>query len=261
MIVRDDPAAGGGWLAIGQASHAWLCGQLALAWGTPELPAPASRDEFWLAAAQHDVGMAEWDRRPRLAAGGRAMAFTGMPRPLHLELWERAPRLLETQSRYAALLVSLHGTTLYTDLIGPGDDDPAVGRYVAGQRAYQAELRERLGADAAAVEADRRLLFCLDAISLALCCGWPARELPAVTGAGGTPVRIRFVPDGADGARLDPWPFGAGALSVAVEGRRMTGTFADEPALHAALDAAPSVRLTWTLRPGAAGASPGAPAG
>src|SRR3712207_3009739 len=131
MLVRDD---GDGWLAIGQASHAWVSGQLARAWGTGRLPRPEPWEAVCLAAEQHDVGMAEWDRRPTLdPATGRATAFTAMPRATHLALWRRAPSRLETQSRYAALLVSLHGTTLYTALRRPGDASPAIEDYLAGQ--------------------------------------------------------------------------------------------------------------------------------
>ena len=58
MILRPD---GDGLLAIGQASHAWLSGQLARAW----VPRPEPFEEVCLGALQHDVGMAEWDLDPQ----------------------------------------------------------------------------------------------------------------------------------------------------------------------------------------------------
>ena len=54
MLVRPD---GDSVLCIGQASHAWISGQMARAWAEPF----ERHDEVCLAAEQHDVGMAEWD--------------------------------------------------------------------------------------------------------------------------------------------------------------------------------------------------------
>ena len=61
MILRPD-GDGGSVVAIGQASHAWLSGQLARAWGNDAFAAPAPREEVVLGALQHDIGMADWDR-------------------------------------------------------------------------------------------------------------------------------------------------------------------------------------------------------
>ncbi len=247
MLVRERDD--GSWLAIGQASHAWASGQLARAWGNDRFPRPAPYEAVCLAAEQHDVGMAEWDRAPALdPATGRALAFTAMPRPVHLELWGAAAAKLETQSRHAALLVSLHGTTLYTEL-RPDPDPPAeVRAFVEGQRAYQERLIAALGADRDEVDRGRRLLFALDALSLTLCLRWPPRELPPVPTADGAGARIHCAVDD-EGAVLDPWPFGGPEVVVEAEGRRLDGRFEDEPALHAALAGAPSVPLRWTLRP------------
>ena len=249
MLVRQEDG-GAAWTAIGQASHAWASGQLARAWGNDRFWRPAPFEAVCLAAEQHDVGMAEWDRAPALdPATGRALAFTAMPRPLHLGLWGAAAVKLETQSRHAALLVSMHGTALYTEL-RPDPDPPAeVRAFVDGQRAYQERLISALGADREEVERGRRLVFALDALSLALCLRWPPQDLPPVPLVdGGDPVRIRCVAQ-EDGATLDPWPFGRDVVEVEAEGRRLTERFEDEASLHTALAAAPSVPLRWTLRP------------
>ena len=101
-------------VAIGQASHAWLSGQLARAWGNERFDPPEPREEVCLAAEQHDVGMAEWDLAPTPdPETGRPKSFMEMELDDHLRLWSAAPRKLLTQSRYAALLVSMHGTALY----------------------------------------------------------------------------------------------------------------------------------------------------
>src|SRR5918999_4970350 len=107
MLLRPD---GDDVLCIGQASHAWISGQMARAWAEPFEP----YDEVCLAAEQHDVGMAEWDLAPRLnAATGRPQSFMEMALEDHLRLWSAAPAKLLSQSRYAALLVSMHGCALY----------------------------------------------------------------------------------------------------------------------------------------------------
>jgi hypothetical protein len=100
-------------IAIGQASHAWISGQLARAWGNALFAAPDPFEEVCLAAEQHDVGMAEWDLRASLnPRTGLPYSFLEIPLQTHLALWTAAPAKLLTQSRYAALLVSMHGTAL-----------------------------------------------------------------------------------------------------------------------------------------------------
>ena len=155
MLLREH--SGDAVLAIGQPAHAWLSGQLARAWGNAAFGAVEPRDEVCLAADQHDVGMAMHDLAPRLdPATGLPHPFNAMPFPLHLELWEMAPRRLLTQSRYAALLVSMHGEALYRmrDLGRMAPEEAArVRAYLAGQQALQAELAAALGADPVALAA------------------------------------------------------------------------------------------------------------
>ncbi len=148
MLLREDSR---GVLAIGQTSHAWISGQLARAWGNPRFPAPEPRQEVCLAAEQHDIGMALWDLEPARDPGtGLPYSFMEMPLEEHLGLWRAAPQRLLTQSRYAALLVSMHGARLYArrDLAALEDQEAmAVREYLAAQRRLQAELVESLAAD------------------------------------------------------------------------------------------------------------------
>ncbi len=141
MLLRPD---GDAVICIGQASHAWLSGQLARAWAEVE-----PREEVCLAAEQHDVGMAQWDLAPALnPETGRPQSFMEMALDVHLGLWSAAPQRLFTQSRYAAALVSMHGTALYEmrDLEKMSvEDADKVRTYLAGQRALQRELAEQVG--------------------------------------------------------------------------------------------------------------------
>ncbi|HEV7459163.1 MAG TPA: DUF3891 family protein [Solirubrobacteraceae bacterium] len=257
MVLRDD---GDGVIAIGQPAHAWVSGQLARAWGNERFGRVAPRDDVCLAAVQHDIGMAAWDAAPELnAETGLPQSFLEMPVHRHLELWSRAPALAGTQSRYAALLVSCHGTTLYEmrDLQRePSNIAAAIGEYLAAQRELQARLRDSLAGDAeygpyageAGIERNRRLLFTWDGISLALCMRsfpWTVRDVPV---AGEASVEVRVTGEGLR-AHVDPWPFEAAQLTVHCDGRRLDERFDDEASMRAALDRAPWRTLVFELEP------------
>jgi hypothetical protein len=263
MLTRRDD------LIIGQPAHAWVSGQLARAWGNDAFPAPSPREPVCLAAEQHDVGWADADLAPLLGDDGRPLSFIEYPRPVHVAIWRDAARRMLAQSRYAALLVSLHGTSLYrrvdADAYEP-DVARAIRSYMAEQRALQAELSA--GFDAAEIDRDRRLILALDRLSLALCHGSRTmlESVPAADGEvtirvepaaddapGGARIRDdRAVPAGAATARFvaDPWPFAADRVVVGCEARLLAGSFADETALRAALAAAPWVPLRWELSRG-----------
>jgi hypothetical protein len=264
VLVRQDG------LVIGQPAHAWVSGQLARAWGNDAFAAPAPREPFCLAAEQHDVGWADADLAPAAGPDGRPLSFFQQPRPVHVAIWRGAARRLLAQSRYAALLVSLHGTSLYERFEEAGQAPEviaAVRDYMAAERAFQDELAA--GLDAAEVDRNRRLLLALDRLSLMLCHGSPKplEQVPAADGPATIDVRP-VVPKGArplSGQRddhavpagtatvryaLDPWPFGAAAVVVGCEARRLEGSFASDDSLRAALAAAPWVPLRWELSPG-----------
>ncbi|MGN6170714.1 MAG: DUF3891 family protein, partial [Solirubrobacteraceae bacterium] len=145
MLLRSE---GSSVLAISQQSHAWISGQLARVWGNARFPSPEPWEEVCLAAEQHDVGMAGWDLKPAFnPETGLPYSFLEMPLEVHLGLWDAAPQRLVVQSRYAALLVSMHGVRLYSrrnlEQLQPGQAD-AVRSYLEGQRAFQRELIEAL---------------------------------------------------------------------------------------------------------------------
>jgi hypothetical protein len=218
-------------VCVGQPAHAWISGQLARAWARDPVE---PWEDVCLAAEQHDVGMAEWDAAPGLnPETGRPYSFMEMPLATHLRLWRAAPGKLLSQSRYAALLVSMHGTALYEmrDLskLTPADAD-AVRDYLAEQR----ELQERLGAglDAEEVRRNQRLIWLWDFLSLGLLLGWEGRSLDAITIGDGT---------------LEPWPLRDDAITLRTDGRRLDGSFDDEDEMRAALDAAPWVDVRVVL--------------
>ena len=228
MLLREDDGAV---VCIGQPAHAWLSGQLARAWA---LDPVEPWEEVCLAAEQHDLGMAGWDAEPELNPDtGRPMSFLEMPLATHLELWSAAPQRMLPQSRYAALLVSMHGTALYEmrDLSRMSETDAySVRGYIATQRELQEHLSEGLDRDQ--LRRNQRLIWIWDFLSLGLCLGWEGRSIEGITLGEGT---------------IEPWPFRERTLTLQTEGRRLDGRFDDESAMRAALDRAPWVDLRFSL--------------
>lgn len=257
MLLREDEH---GVLAIGQASHAFLSGQLARAWGNERFGELIPREEVCLAACQHDTGMAAWDLEPSFdAERGLPHDFMHTPLEVHLALWRAGPRRLVRQSRYAALLVSMHGTRLYErrDLEQmPSDQADAVHAFLADQRALQAQLIASLRADPEAgahvgeecVGANSDLIWFWDYLSLMLCLGWAPRAVDPVPANGG-PVRIELRPGAAGSVLLDPWPFRSPRLTVRCEGQRLAPRYESENELRAALANAPWETLAVALAP------------
>jgi hypothetical protein len=250
VLLREDEQ---GVIAIGQASHAWISGQLARAWGNARFGALEPYEEVCLAAEQHDVGMGRWDLHPtRNPATGLPHSFLEMPLQTHVALWSAGPERLLSQSAYAALLVSMHGARLYRrrdlEALAP-DDAELVREFLAGQQRLQGRLRVQLDADAAEIERNAQLLWIWDYLSLSLCLHWmpcTAHEVPSPAG----PVELRVLPRDRDGAfTLDPWPFATTKLSVACEGRRLTGRYDSDEALQEALDRARPEAVEFLLLP------------
>jgi hypothetical protein len=257
MLLREDER---GVLAIGQAAHAFLSGQLARAWGNARFGELRPREEICLAAEQHDTGMAAWDLEPSFhPERGLPHDFMHTPLEVHLELWRAGPRRLVRQCRYAALLVSMHGTRLYErrdlDQMAP-PDAAKVRAFLDDQRRLQAELTRTLQADPATaphasperIAAASDLIWFWDYLSLMLCLRWAPRAGDPVPSAGG-PTRIELSREQDGTVRLDPWPFAASRLSVRCEGQRLRGRYANENELRAGLAGAPWETLTVELAP------------
>ena len=246
MLLRRD---GDDVIAIGQPAHAWLSGQLARAWGNERFGAVEPWEEVCLAAEQHDLGMADWERRPTLnPESGLPRSFMELPLDDHLEIWWSAAPLVLSQSPYAALLVSMHGTALYErrDLarLSPADVD-RVRAFLDGQRELQEALLAGLRVDPRTVRRNQRLVWTWDSLSLGLLLGWAPFTLSAVPAAEGE-IDVEV---GVFG--LEPWPFRERLVALRCEGRRLTGRFDDEAAMRAALEAAPWETIEIELSPGA----------
>ncbi|MEA2368567.1 MAG: hypothetical protein QOH38_1285 [Thermoleophilaceae bacterium] len=244
MLLRR---AGDAVVAIGQPAHAWISGQLARAWGNERFGRIEPREEVCLAAEQHDVGMAEWEAAPTLNRDtGLPHSFLEMPLETHVELWSHAWQLVLPQSRYAALLVSMHGAALYR-MRDPSKLDERQAALVRTYLAEQTAVQERLRVPGDAhVERNQRLIWAWDAFSLALCLDWAPHTLRAVPAAAGE-VDVELTPAGGCAVRVDPWPFSSDRLTVRCDGRRLEGRFDVEDEMRAALAAAPWTALDFEL--------------
>ncbi len=265
VLHREDAQ---GLILIGQPAHAWVSGQLARAWGNDRFGGFEPWEEVCLAAEQHDIGMAAWDAAPDLSpASGLPYSFRELPRSTHLALWASAASLVLPQSRYAALLVSLHGTGLYEPADrenGAPSDDPAVVEFLSRQRVLQDELLGSLRADdryapyatAGVLARNRRLVAWFDGISLALCHGLRSvhahEGVPTASGE----VTVVAAPVDAEASEytVDPWPFRDPSVALVYEGRRLTQTFTSRDEMRHALARAPWLVLETRLRPTGGGA-------
>ncbi len=148
MLYRQEKQ---GKIAITQPMHAWVSGQLARAWGNEHFGEVVPLEEVCLGAEQHDVGHTAWELAPTLnPQTGLSYSFLEIPRQLHVQLWSQAARCVLPQGRYAALLVSFHGTRLYQHYDAANDlpeNAQAVQHYLAQERAFQEELLASLRCD------------------------------------------------------------------------------------------------------------------
>ena len=246
MLHRPSPE---GTLVVGQPAHAWVSGQLARAWAAPFAP----WDEVCLAAEQHDIAWSAWERSPeRDPETGLPYTFSALPRRRRLELWSGAAALLLPQSRYAALLVSLHGTLLVERFPPGGDEEVQRGLadYLKRERDFQARVIDSLRADPRygphttpeALEGNRELVFAWDGLSLVLLHGVTGEKNAAghtLTAPEGDPTRVT----------VSPWPLREESVTLVCEGRLLTETYADEGELRRGLAKAPWRTIETRLEP------------
>ncbi len=258
MLYREDPA---GLIVIGQPAHAWVAGQLARAWGNEHFGNVAPWEEVCLAADQHDMAHALWERAPTLnPQTGRPYSFLDMPTNMRLALVSSASTLLLAQSRYAALLVSLHFTSLYEmydTRHASGEERQAMQDFLAREDAFQQHVLATLRDDpyyvpyAASdiVARNRHLLRTWDALSLALCFGLqPTKSfLHVPTMSGETTLTVTRLLNDPTRGTVDPWPFRQDAVTLHCEGRRLPETFPDEETMRTALTRAPWITITMQL--------------
>lgn len=244
---------GDGHVVVTQQAHAWLSGQLARAWGSEDFGPVVPREEVCLAAEQHDLGMAGWDRAPELnSRTGLPRSFMEMDLATHLRLWTEGPELLLGQSRYAGLLASMHGSALYARRDLSSMEPPArelVTQFLSRRAEFEQRVRDTLAAGEGEIARNQRLVWTWDGMSLALILGWAPWVAEGVPLAESGQSDVRVDAHGHE-YMLSPWPFAPERVTVRTQGRLLTSGCAEQADLQRALDTAPWIDLDYELVPG-----------
>jgi hypothetical protein len=170
-------------------------------------------------------------------------------------MWARGVEIARAAyGLWPALLISLHGTRVYTEYMDPEslppEDHAAIDRNAAKEAALQADWIARLGVTQDQVDRNSALVAVTDALSLALCFADPdkAGEAPM---ADGTTRKMKLVRQGPSRWSLDPWPFREGTLTVQCEVIRLPAEtrWTDEEAMRRDLREATWSTLAETLVP------------
>lgn len=247
-------------LCISQATHAWVAGQLARAWGRAPVSPFQPFEEVSLGTEQHDLGWIPWDTAPRLnPATGFPYNFTEMPLLDHLTIWSRGAEWMPQVSRYAGLLVSMHNRALCERFSHPKNDEEvqAVNSFLSRQASLEEKLLSSLQADPQYADwshgdvahHNSRLVWIWDTISLHLCMGLSDEmAIEGVPGKEGA-TRLTLSPSAPDEVTVSPWPFHVESLTVPCDGRVLSGRFTDDTTLQEAFQEAPTVTLRLRLQP------------
>jgi len=263
-----------GWWLITHPDHARLAGAFARAWGNEQFRRPEPRERVLYGIATHDDGWAARDAQPSITREGKPSAFStelvgkySAFEEIHLADYlavrERAVRMIAERDAYAGLLIAKHTynlltahadrTTIATEQL------PLLDAFLDGQRLYQQELLNRIGADdtlsgedkdAERIEEHFRLLQACDNLSLLTCVAFDKtadllHPLPLVDG-GAAAVRVDCL--GPRHFRLDPWPFAEPKLELSFPARHVAGdSFAASAELERRFHAASVEQLTVTL--------------
>lgn len=260
MLHRHDPA---GLIIITQPTHAWISGCLARAWGNREFGTFAPIEEVCLGAEQHDIGWLLWENTPSLnSKTGYPHNFMELPTVVHVGIWSGAKQLALPFGRYAALLISLHGTGLY-ERFRSWEKSPTtsqvVQKYLEQEYAFQAKLTKDLQHDShyaphaapEVIQRNRSLVGIWDGMSIALCTGLTqSRQFEQVpTASGKTTLTLIPVEDDPTQVKVSPWPFRASEVKLVYEGRRLREQFTDETVMRDIIASAEWVAIATTLKP------------
>ncbi|GAB4430300.1 MAG: hypothetical protein Kow00106_24950 [Anaerolineae bacterium] len=245
MIRRTE--AGVTWL-IHQAAHAYIAGKIAAHWVGVDNMTLVPRDDLLIAAMFHDAGWYAAERTPRINGQGLPRTFTEMDLDEHFDIWRASIESVFAQSRYAALLTSLHCAALYALRLRYLDDPPADRQRIeaflderhAWQEALIAALRDHplysRAITPAALDENLRLLQVWDYLSLLVCMGNVHEQvLEDVPVGRGQRATLRLAADGLRGMALAPFPLDE-PLTVWIEARPVNkGSFASDAELQEAL--------------------------
>ena len=245
-------------LIITQTAHAWLAGQIALAWGNEQFRYPLGKADVVLAAFNHDIGWSAWEEAPQIDGLGRPLDFLEMPASDHVAIWERSVVMLARQNLYSALLTGMHGRHLIESRIRLNQNDSAMDkallkdacdRLVTWERETIRQLLTRPDhaqtAGSPILEANKRLLQIFDLLSLILILGRVFQpvvdNVPAQSPTHCSDLTIRQLDSNL--ISCTPWPFKEERLSFTLQAYRLPqATFKTNKDFQAAWK---SSKITW----------------
>ncbi|MHA6246343.1 DUF3891 family protein [Pontibacter sp. CAU 1760] len=238
MIVNAIPE---GWEIIYQQAHGVLAAQLAHHL-KPELRCP-HWVETLVAIANHDNRQKTWRGKDGLTPAGAPADFTLQPTTL-----EQAQDLMQSvrfQSRWVALLTSMHMSFLYEALREKQKNAVA---FLDEQVQLQQSCRKSLGITKQEANRAYAIMQWCDRLSLILC----RQEVPA----DGRALEITVGPDGQtyfikqqeEELHVEPWPFATEKVQVQVEYRTLTQLhFKDDAELTKALHQVEAKYREWAF--------------
>ncbi|MFD2246490.1 DUF3891 family protein [Pontibacter ruber] len=240
MIVNAIPE---GWEVIYQQAHGVLAAQLAYHL-KPEL-----QSRYWvetiIAIANHDDRQKQWQGKDGLTKAGAPADFTLLP--VTIDQAKDLMRAVRFQSRWAALLTSMHMSYLYESERGNSKDKDL---FLDEQQELQKNYRRELKIKKEEAEKAYAVLQWCDRLSLILC----KNELPADERAleitAGPDGEVYFIKKLADETlQILPWPFTPDKLEVQVEYRTLQQLyFKNDDELAQALYQTKVKCKTWLLR-------------
>lgn len=225
MIVREED---GGWTLVRQMDHSAHCAKLSLAWRAGPYGEASVSQALEYAAGYHDLGWTEIDKQPEIDADGRPLNFTKIDEVRHTEFYSGAVRTIAKTDPYAAYLVSLHASGLYSRRYAWAGLKPvdwtSIGPHgralLAGERRFRTDLFKSATPVQLEFEAAWRnymLLETFDFLSLLTCFGVDSQGCGPVPTFEGRweQLSVRRLSDWE--VALTPFPFPGDRLEVEIE--------------------------------------------
>lgn len=224
MIVK---AGAGGWTLIRQMDHATHCAGIARAWREGPFGAGSVSASLEYAAGFHDLGWTEIDKHPEVDAEGHPNNFTRIDEARHTEFYSGAVRTIAETDPYAAYLVSLHASGLYSRRYGWTGLKPvdwtAIGLHGRALLQRERQLRtvllrlvEPVEAEFEAAWRNYMLLETFDYLSLLTCFGFESTACGPVPSMDGQWENLSVRRLGPWEVELDPFPFAGDSLELPV---------------------------------------------
>jgi Protein of unknown function (DUF3891) len=238
-----------GWWLVTHPDHARLAGAFAEHWGNDRFLPPEPRANVLKGIARHDDGWTARDAAPQITRQGKPSAFSvelvgnysafeEIDLADYLAVRDRAVRLIAAEDAYAAVLISMHTSSLLTDhadrsTIAP-HQLPLLDEFLRQQKELQASLVREIAANPSFTKEQAsestildhfRLLQATDNLSLLTCVDFRApahllHPLPARDG-GHSRVQVRAV--APRHFALDPYPFAEPSLTFQFPARHVQG--------------------------------------